>query len=78
MSSFSYFLATAVIGDRATKGDDIGKICLWFIPMILEALSYFYIIRKAEFVQCDSEGLRDRSRVLFTIILGEGNLSPHV
>jgi hypothetical protein len=46
--------------------------------MILEALSYFYIIREGEFVPCDSEGLRERSRVLFTIILGEGNSSPDV
>lgn len=73
-SSGAYVLAAGVIGDQPTKVDDIGKIFLWFIPVLVEIGSYFYITRMPNYVAIETKSIHKRSTVLFTVVLGEGKL----
>jgi hypothetical protein len=78
-SSVAYLIAFGVGGYHPTRGGDIGKIFLWFAPVIIEMGSYFYIIRgcklhdkPVKYVKIEPKNLHKRSATLFVVILGGG------
>jgi hypothetical protein len=73
LSFFAYIMSVVVIGSNPTRGKDIGKIFLWFAPMVFEIGSYFYIVNRVnDHVKIKSESVHKRSTTLFVVILGEG------
>jgi low temperature requirement protein LtrA len=73
LSFFAYIFSIVVIGSNPTRGRDIGKIFLWFTPMVFEIGSYFYIVNRVnDHVKIKSESVHERSATLFVVILGEG------
>ena len=73
LSFVAYLITLGVIGYNPTSGNDIGKIFLWFAPMVFEIGSYFYIVNRVnDHVKIKSESVHKRSTTLFVVILGEG------
>jgi len=71
-SAFSYFIAIAIIGHNPSKGRNIAKLVFWFLPMILEISSYFFLTRTLDHVECPIQVIRKRSAMLFIVIIGTG------
>jgi low temperature requirement protein LtrA len=73
LSFIAYLVTLGVIGYNPTRGENIGKIFLWFAPMVIEILSHFYIANRVEdHIPIESEAVHKRSATLFVVILGEG------
>ncbi|THU87391.1 hypothetical protein K435DRAFT_867353 [Dendrothele bispora CBS 962.96] len=74
ISSLCYFIAFAVIGKAPSKGDEIAKLFLWYIPIFIEVAAHYIAISRF----CDgrvhykSEAILARSSTVFIIILGGG------
>jgi hypothetical protein len=71
ISTAAYFVTIAVIGKNPAKSNDIGKILLWFLPMVLEIFAHFYMTR-LDHVKIKTEIISKRSGSLFVVVLGEG------
>ncbi|KIM79007.1 hypothetical protein PILCRDRAFT_10666 [Piloderma croceum F 1598] len=73
LSFVAYLITLGVIGYNPASSNDIGKIFLWFAPMVFEIGSYFYIINGVkDHVKIKSKSVHKRSATLFVVILGEG------
>lgn len=73
ISTVAYFAAIGIIGQHPNRSNDIGKIFLWFAPMVLEIASHFFITTMKH-VKIKPEKIHERSGSLFVVILGEGKL----
>lgn len=73
-SSGAYAIAAGIIGNPPTKVDEIGKIILWFTPVLVEIGSYFYITSIPNYIEIKTQYIHKRSATLFIVVLGEGKL----
>jgi hypothetical protein len=74
ISTVAYFAAVGVIGQNPKKGNDVGKIFLWFAPVISEMASH-YFTTTMKHVKIKPESIHERSGSLFVVILGERELA---
>jgi len=77
-STLCYFAVFALLGkteDSETglsKGVEIIKILLWYIPIVIEMASHFVALKLPGFVGYSVEAVHARSGTVFLIILGAG------
>lgn len=71
-SSLCYFTAFAVIGKNPNETDQIAKLLLWYLPLLIEVASHFVAASIPGRVRYNAEAIYSRSSTVFTIILGGG------
>ncbi|TCD69517.1 hypothetical protein EIP91_007447 [Steccherinum ochraceum] len=74
---FASFFVISSNPDKVTRDDQIAKVCLWYTPIILEAVAHFLAAHLSEDKQFEEmwykgEVLYGRSASVFIIILGAG------
>jgi hypothetical protein len=70
-----YTVAYFILDDRNSTSDgakNIVKICLWYLPVIIEAASHFIANMLPGHVRYSTEGIVKRSGTVFIVILGGG------
>jgi hypothetical protein len=75
-STLCYFIAFALIGRNPSKGDQIAKFFLWYIPLIIEIAAHFIALShrfcRGRVYYYEPRLITDRSSTAFVIILGQG------
>jgi hypothetical protein len=61
-----------VIGKNPDKVDNIIKLVLWYIPLLVEVVSHFIANRMPGRVRYNPDAMYARAATAFTIILGGG------
>ena len=71
-SATCYFIAYLVIGKNPDETDQIVKIILWYLPLLVEVAAHFVAASVPGRVRYPTEAMYERSYTVFIIILGGG------
>ena len=71
-SATCYFIAYLVIGKNPDETDQIVKIILWYLPLLVEVAAHFVAASVPGRVRYSPEAIYGRSSTVFIIILGGG------
>ncbi|KAL5476702.1 hypothetical protein ACEPAI_2888 [Sanghuangporus weigelae] len=71
-SFLCYMTAALVIGRNPTRADQIAKLILWFLPLIVEVVIHFVAAGVPGRVRYPASAIYERSSTVFIIILGGG------
>lgn len=71
-SFWCYVTAALVIGRNPSRGDQIAKLVLWFLPIIVEVVIHFIAAGVPGRVRYPALAIYERSSTVFIIILGGG------
>ena len=71
-SATCYFIAYFVIGNNPNRTDQIVKIILWYLPLLVEVAAHFVAASVPGRVRYPTEAMYERSYTVFIIILGGG------
>lgn len=71
-SALCYFVAYIVIGENPSEVDEIAKLGLWYLPLVVEVIGHFVTSFLPERIAYPPEQILARSATLFIIILGGG------
>ena len=72
LSSLCYFTAYWVIGKSPDKAEQIAKLFLWYMPLLVEVASHFVAASLPGRVRYPAKEIYTRSATVFIIILGGG------
>ena len=71
-SATCYFVAYLVIGKNPNETDQIVKIILWYLPLLVEVAAHFVAVSVPGRVRYSPKEIYARSSTVFIIILGGG------
>ena len=71
-SAIGHFIAYFVIGKNPDETDQIVKIILWYLPLLVEVAAHFVAASVPGRVRYSPEAIYGRSSTVFIIILGGG------
>ena len=71
-SATCYFIAYFAIRKDLNKIHQIVKIILWYLPLLVEVAAHFVAVSVSGRVSYPLRAVRERSKTVFTIILGAG------
>ncbi len=68
-----YFTAYAVLeAHHVSRGDEIAKVVLWYLPIVLEVIAHFWANTLPGHVSYPGEAVFARSSTLFIVVVGIG------
>ena len=71
-SAVCHFIAYFAVGSNSDGRDEIVKIILWYLPLLVEVAAHFVAVSVSGRVSYPLRAVRERSKTVFTIILGAG------
>lgn len=71
-SAICYFTAYIVVGKNPNETDQIAKLVLWYLPLLVEVAAHFIAQVVPGRVRYQAEAIYERSSTVFIIILGGG------
>lgn len=71
-SALCFFTAYGVVGKNPDEADQIAKLVLWYMPLLLEVAAHFIAQFVPGRVRYQAEAIYERSATVFIIILGGG------
>lgn len=75
LQAICFFLAHKIIGGdiaSVTRGDQIAKIVLWYLPLLIEFVFHLYHLKHAGSTLFKSSKVFERSACTFTVVIGGG------
>ncbi|KLO09453.1 hypothetical protein SCHPADRAFT_893096 [Schizopora paradoxa] len=68
-----YFVALGVVEkENPSRADDIIKVVLWYLPVVVEIATHFILVLRKKFVEYPPDAVFMRGITLFTVVLGVG------